>query len=266
MPVLFGDRLFFIARDDVRSALWVTDMTAEGTAVFNDIPLANWIEVWGDRLLIETGMNEFWVSDGTTEGTLPFHQVIGPELAFNNPVLLGDRLFLTSEEEKCGSALWTSDGTDEGTYRIGGLGHWWCIDQDEYINWPTLFPGLGKLFFTTNDDRYGVELWALQITDSGLPFRRGDANADGATDISDSVASFGYLFLGDPPTIPCKESADANNDGTIDISDGIYFLEWLFLGKAEPPAPGPTKASCGFDPDPPGSQGDLGCVEYPPCQ
>jgi hypothetical protein len=90
-------------------------------------------------------------------------------------------------------------------------------------------------------------------------FHRGDPNDDGTTDIWDGITTFGFVFLGDPPVLSCKESADANNDGSIDISDGIYLLEWLFLGGVELPAPGSTKEPCGLDPDPPGSPGDLGC-------
>ena len=87
----------------------------------------------------------------------------------------------------------------------------------------------------------------------------GDA---GGLDVTDAIAIFGYLFLGDPATFPCLESADTNNDGIIDISDGIYLLSWLFTGGPEPAGPGPTDRPCGFDPDPEGSAGDLGCESY----
>ena len=97
------------------------------------------------------------------------------------------------------------------------------------------------------------------------PFHRGDPNASGTIDISDGILIFGHLFLGGPQVLPCRESADANNDGSLDISDGISILNYLFLGGEEPASPGPTDAPCGFDPDPLGSPGDLGCAEYAPC-
>jgi hypothetical protein len=96
-------------------------------------------------------------------------------------------------------------------------------------------------------------------------FHRGDPNSSGMTDISDAIAIFGYLFLGEPATLSCLESANTNNDATIDISDGISLLNWLFIGGATPAAPGPTDMPCGVDPDPTGSPGDLGCADYPPC-
>jgi hypothetical protein len=113
--------------------------------------------------------------------------------------------------------------------------------------------------------------YSLDLNHDGTPdecetrFHRGDPNSSGTTDISDGIAIFGYLFLGNPATLTCLESADANNDGTIDISDGIYLLNWLFVGGPEPAAPGPTGAPCGFDPDPPSSPGDLRCEGYSSC-
>jgi hypothetical protein len=97
-------------------------------------------------------------------------------------------------------------------------------------------------------------------------FHRGDPNSSGTTDISDGVTIFGYLFLGNPPALSCKESADTNNDAKIDISDGIAILQYLF-GDGPPPAtPGPADAPCGLDVDPPGSPGDLACERYPACE
>ncbi len=108
---------------------------------------------------------------------------------------------------------------------------------------------------------YEVDLNQFLTVSESIQFHRGDPNSSGSTDISDGIIIFGFLFLGDM-AISCKESADANNDATIDISDGIYLLNWLFGGGPEPVAPGPATEPCGFDADPPGSPGDLGCKSY----
>jgi hypothetical protein len=75
------------------------------------------------------------------------------------------------------------------------------------------------------------------------PFSRGDANADGGTDIGDAVATLDYLFTGG--TIPCDNAADSNDDGTLNIADAIALLSYLFSGASAPPAPFPD---CGIDP------------------
>lgn len=74
-------------------------------------------------------------------------------------------------------------------------------------------------------------------------FARGNANGDGAVDISDPQYTLGYLFLGGQAVL-CEDAADANNDGVVDISDPIFTLGYLFLGTAPIPAPFPQ---CGHD-------------------
>lgn len=88
-------------------------------------------------------------------------------------------------------------------------------------------------------------------------FHRGDANADGTTDISDAITILGRLFLG-TSSIPCGKAADVNDDGSLDISDAVYLLSFKFLGGPPPPEP---SMSCGTDRTP----DDLTCEEFKPC-
>ncbi len=60
-------------------------------------------------------------------------------------------------------------------------------------------------------------------------FRRGDANADGAVDISDVAKTLNYLFSGGSAP-SCLDAADFNDDGDVDISDGLFTLTRLFGG------------------------------------
>src|SRR5690606_13594249 len=89
------------------------------------------------------------------------------------------------------------------------------------------------------------------------PFIRGDANADSVVDVSDSVSTLGFLFLGN--TSPeCLDALDANDDGVVDVSDPVYGLSFLFSGGPDIPAPFPA---CGDDPT-----GDaLECESFEPC-
>jgi hypothetical protein len=101
---------------------------------------------------------------------------------------------------------------------------------------------------------------ALEWTPSGPPgtaFRRGDSNCDGAEDLSDAVASLGYLFLGDEAPC-CLRAADTNRDDEVGISDAIFLLNFLFLGGKAPAAP---YGACGRDPE-----ATLPCESYPPCR
>ena len=79
-----------------------------------------------------------------------------------------------------------------------------------------------------------------------VEFRRGDANADGALNISDPVFTLAFLFrAGDLPS--CGDAADANDDGNLNLSDAITTLAFLFQQGPALPAPGPA---CGSDPTP----------------
>jgi hypothetical protein len=73
-------------------------------------------------------------------------------------------------------------------------------------------------------------------------FVRGDANGDGAVDISDAVALLEYLFLGGTEPQPL-EAGDFNGIQDLDVSDSIYLLTYLFLGGPQPPPPFPEADS-----------------------
>jgi hypothetical protein len=93
-------------------------------------------------------------------------------------------------------------------------------------------------------------------------FVRGNSNNDGRVDISDSIYTLSYLFLGGPEP-PCLDAADSNNDSTVDISDAVFSLNFLFLGGAPIPPPYPA---CGLDSGPVDLLGcaPCSCGPYPP--
>jgi hypothetical protein len=121
-------------------------------------------------------------------------------------------------------------------------------------------------------------LWALRLLDSpnrsDIPFKRGDANADGTIDISDSIFVLSWLFTGgDEPT--CRDTADANDDERADISDPVYSLSFQFLGGPEPPFPFAINfQGCGLDFTPPAPKAGeveepesiLSCNSYKACR
>ncbi|MBN1444008.1 MAG: FG-GAP repeat protein [Planctomycetes bacterium] len=85
-------------------------------------------------------------------------------------------------------------------------------------------------------------------------FVRGDANGDGAIDISDPISVLISLFAsGKVPE--CLDAADSNDDDAIDLSDGVFLLNYLFAFGLPPPPPFPE---CGWD-------GSLGCELYLHC-
>lgn len=76
----------------------------------------------------------------------------------------------------------------------------------------------------------------------GKRFVRGDANDDGALNITDAVNVLLGLFASE--SLGCRRAADANDDGAIDITDAVVILQHLFQGGPAPAAPFPR---CGWD-------------------
>jgi hypothetical protein len=107
-----------------------------------------------------------------------------------------------------------------------------------------------------NPSLAGISIWPL-IPIALKSFLRGDANGDGAQDISDAVAILSFLFLGEGIN-DCKDAADVNDDGSNDISDAVALLNYLFSGAVQPPMP---FDSCGTDP----SIDGLGCTSFSQC-
>jgi hypothetical protein len=60
-------------------------------------------------------------------------------------------------------------------------------------------------------------------------FLRGDANCDGALNMSDPVSTLNMLFLSGPGAC-CGAASDANGDLVIDLTDPIVLLSHLFWG------------------------------------
>ncbi|MBI4604716.1 MAG: VCBS repeat-containing protein [Planctomycetes bacterium] len=77
-----------------------------------------------------------------------------------------------------------------------------------------------------------------------VAFRRGEANGDGAVDLSDGVFTLLYLFAGGRSPA-CRKAADAGDGGAVELTDASFLLNFLFLGGRPPQVPFPA---CGTDP------------------
>ena len=95
------------------------------------------------------------------------------------------------------------------------------------------------------------------LSAGGADFVRGDANDDGAIDITDGVFTLNWLFAGGSEP-GCLSAADANDNGQVDLSDAVYTLGFLFMGGRAPADPFPD---CGEDP----TADELGCARSARC-
>ncbi len=71
-------------------------------------------------------------------------------------------------------------------------------------------------------------------------YLQGDANFDGAFNVSDAVYIINYAFVDGEPPQPVLEAGDANDDGEVNVSDAVFMVNFIFV----PGAPAPP----GYDP------------------
>ena len=164
---VFQGRVWFTAwSDDVYGrAIWSTDGTAEGTALLLPPNMAQdqgILGVHGGRLWFSaraddgTSGFELWSTDGTAEGTHGFDLI--PGLAGFNPLRLisaGTRMFFSGAE--AGAGLWVSDGTEEGSRRIGPASLHFHAEEDAVLVSDRLF------YRSLQDDT----LWMSDGTEAG---------------------------------------------------------------------------------------------------
>ncbi len=69
-------------------------------------------------------------------------------------------------------------------------------------------------------------------------FIRGDADQNAEIEITDAVATLGFVFLGAERPF-CMDALDVNDDGELNVTDPVFTLSFLFLGGSAPPEPSP---------------------------
>jgi hypothetical protein len=145
-----------------------------------------------------------------------------------------------------------------------------CADGG--TRWQTFCPDTG-LVEVGEGGMAGTTRWLLQAFEpTTKPFVRGDANVDGAVNLSDAFAILNALFIwGSFHYLACEDAADANDDGAVNIADAIFTLNHLFIGGR--PIPPPNECNFlepgtgvpppieDFDPTP----DDVHCASFPWC-
>lgn len=109
-----------------------------------------------------------------------------------------------------------------------------------------------KIFWPSGIEQTLTDVAMDQILDvtepeTVLSYRRGNANLDETTDMTDGMHILRHLFFGRPAELECEKAADFDDSNFIDLSDGINVMIFLFLGGFDPIAPFDT---CGEDPPP----------------
>jgi len=177
--VVAGERVWFVANDGAHGAeLWMTDGTAEGTMLVADLRPGSAgsapedLVAFGDGVLFSaddgaTG-REPWRADAAS-GALRVADV-RPGVGSSRPtdlVVAGARAYFTAATSDLdGAQLWTTDGTDAGTYPVGDMKGAYGPGSDVRLG-PTAAIGDTLFFVTAVDDGRGAALWRTDGTEEG---------------------------------------------------------------------------------------------------
>ena len=119
-------------------------------------------------------------------------------------------------------------------------------------------PYLSALSFERMGDATGDPISGqIECSQRCVQFKRGDANGDGAVNLTDAVSILGGLFGGNA-ALGCRAAEDTNGDGGVNLTDAVHLLQSLFRGGEPPVEPFPE---CGFGTLE--SDNTLGCANPP---
>ena len=96
--------------------------------------------------------------------------------------------------------------------------------------------------------------------DSTPAFRRGDANDDGVTNITDVIRIVDHVYLGGPPS-SCAAAMDVSDGGPAEGWAGVLWAYLYADDEAAPVPPEPGPNSCGSD----STESALDCDVYSSC-
>ena len=166
----------YFTRNVTGGEFWITDGTTDGTQLLLEANTDNLTGV-GNNLFFTTSLDgfgdELWISNGTTEGTRLVEDILPSEIQNgtqvndgSNPENLIDvngTLFFTADDGVNGRALWTSDGTAEGTSLVAD------IDESTSSNLSVSnFTAVGDtLYFVQNAGFNNNLLWQSDGTTEG---------------------------------------------------------------------------------------------------
>jgi hypothetical protein len=180
----------------------------------------------------------------------------------NNNLLLGPVIGAVGTETYCSLGAWRGavyadkesisldplfDGPD---YRLAE--HSECVNRGQgHLLSGALYPSdyfAGNFPERVRAGRLDIGADEVDNPDLGKEFIRGDANEDGAVNLTDYIFLRDYLFFGGPAPI-CPDAADANDDERLDVSDMVHLSNWLFNApEGHPYWLRPPYPECGVDP------------------
>ena len=171
-------QILFQANDGTHGVeLWVTDGTAAGTHLLDDINPGLYGSYPQNITALDNGKAlfqandgthgvELWVTDGTAAGTALVKDIYPGSLGFYQlkiTALGNGKAVFSASDATHGDELWVTDGTAAGTHLLDD------INPGSGNSYPFNITALGngKALFEANDATHGDELWVTDGTAAG---------------------------------------------------------------------------------------------------
>ena len=207
-----GGLLYFRAFTEQNgNELWKTDGTSQGTELVVDaVPGAGGSNaaamVLNDSLYFQAGDADdkawLWKTDGTSAGSSKVTSLSAGVYEHYNHVgyphkfVVNDRLYFTVHYHYGVRALWTTDGTADGTRTLMPPFSASAFERNPGMAYPANFTKIGNdIFFTANDGERGTELWKTDGTYAGTYMVKDIAPGPDSSQPTQLVAMDGILYF-----------------------------------------------------------------------
>jgi len=225
----FGSTLYFEVDDGVTGRVpWKTDGTADGT-----VPVeAPWEKVIANfaanfravgSMFYYTVEDTFWKTDGSEQGTVlvqAFAKEFPWSTTLSNLTAVGSTLYFTAyttsafhDPKGPVSELWKSDGTPDGTVRLGPVDGWRSIFDLTAVG--------STLYFRAVDGVSGDELWKTDGTKAGTVLVKDIARGDDDSTPRHLTAIGSTLYFTANDGVNGEQfwKTDGTEEGTVRVTD-----------------------------------------------
>ena len=226
-------KLYFIADDATSgSSLWESNGTSDGTIQIGTFTGITNLTPMPDNSIYFTIGNYLWHYNGSALPVSP----ITPTVSMQSPSRLtavSNQLYFSAYSVGFGTELWTSNGTDAGTFMVKDIR---VGPSDFFGSYNQLFSVNGRLVFTNDSYTYSA-FYVSDGTDPGtVQLMTNEATPRAITTYFNTYAiqaNSGYVFFTNPDDSYYLWRTDGTPAGTVRLNTAMFSYAYEAQTKAD---------------------------------